>query len=125
LAACRVAGFVPADAGLSETLRGLLEDPDSRVAEAASKALERIHAAEVVNQLVEAFRTETDVTHRWTLLDGLLVLADPGDSITVPVWVTEVRTIAPVAMRRHLDDQLRESRDRTRRDLDWQDRGRE
>lgn len=85
--ACRLAGRLPSEKWLLAAVRACLEDADSSVAAAAYEALELLHDGATANALIEALKTETDNTHRWSLLDALLAVGDPGDAQQPwPTW---------------------------------------
>jgi HEAT repeat protein len=123
LTACRLAGWMGPDAALSGLVRQCLDDPDSQVVSEAIVATEQLALAELTCNLIDAFRRETDLAHRWAILDGLLAISDPGDAGRPRPWWAEVLGPSlPLAMRKYITDELMKSRDRAAREADDKDR---
>jgi hypothetical protein len=123
LAACRLAGWMGPSRPLSDLVRGGLEDPDSRVASEALAATELLGRAEAAREAVDAFEHEADPAHRWTLLDGLIAISDPGDAGRPRPWWSE--TIGPgllLAMKEYATHKLQRARDKAGKDADRLDR---
>ncbi len=111
------------DPPLYDLVRGCLDDPDSRVASEALAATELLAQAEVVRASVDAFQREADPAHRWTLLDGLVAISDPGDAGRPwPWWADTVGRELPLPMREYATKKLRQTRDRAAQEADQKDR---
>lgn len=110
-AACRLAGRLPADDWLVAEMKARLEDTDNSVATAARESLTLLEDTIAVGRLVDAIRSETDVPHRWALLDALLDIGDPGDIHQPwPDWANSINECLPIAMRFYLGERLAQRR---------------
>jgi hypothetical protein len=117
LAACRIAGFLPFTARLDAAVRALVDDADRRVADAAIEAHERLLRGQTATELVHLITSETDLIHRWVLVDALVSVADPeGD------WRRDIRPFLTPALVRHLSEKLKERQKKLNEELDREDR---
>jgi hypothetical protein len=104
---------------LVEALRRCLGDTDFKVATAAREALETLRLQDDARDLAAALVTETDVPHRWVLLDALIGTADPGDlERPLPAWARTVQEHLPHAMRTYLAKQLEDRRNKVLREAE-------
>jgi hypothetical protein len=122
LAACRLARFLERSDDLSEKIRELADDPDNRVALAASDAFDELRNSRIASELAQAFATERDPAHRWTLLDALIDIGDPGDDDSGVPWFTQVSNALTPAMILHMNERIKTRREKLRKELDQLDK---
>ena len=111
------------DRALLVRARTCLDDPDSRVASKALAATELLARAEVTRDLVDALHSDADTDHRWTQLDGLIAISDPGDAGRPRPWWSEV--IGPALtrpMREYALRELKRARGKTQQEADRKSR---
>jgi hypothetical protein len=124
LAACRVAGFLPRTDSLDSEMRAHADDADKRIADSAVEAHGRLQRSRTADELVRAVAGETDLTHRWVLLDALVSVADPEGGGSHTPWQQAVRSSLTPALGRHLAERLKERRKKLKETLDRDDRQR-
>lgn len=100
-AACRVAGFLTPSEGLLRAVERNIDDSDQEVSIAAGAALDQLRRARISSQLVDAFTSEEEPIHRWTLLESLIESAEPGEQGTPPPWLRAIRQRLTPAMARY------------------------
>ncbi len=104
IAACRVAERLAPTKWIEEALlQAATTDLHVDVGDAALRALATHRNAAAVMDLVGRVENEVkDVAFRWTLLDGILRIADPGDADgPLPDWFNRLSRCLSPAMWRH------------------------
>lgn len=124
LAACRIAGFLPLTERLDREVRARARDADRHVSGAAVAAHERLLSGRTVGELVRAVSVEADLPHRWTLLDTLVSVADPGAEGVPLAWLKEVRPYLTPALGKRVSERLKDRRKKLLEELDREDRRR-
>jgi hypothetical protein len=121
LAACRIAGFLPYTDFLDAEVRACAADADKLVSDAAVEAHERLLRGRTVGELVSAIGAETDLPHRWVLLDALVSVSDPGSEDAAPAWLEEVRLRMTPAQALRLSESLAKRRKKLNEEMDRED----
>lgn len=110
-AVCLMLTYHSPDSPIDEWLLTLLDSPSSLVVDAAALALRRRRQQVTLGPLIQDITSESDLPFRWLLLEGIALIADPGDEECSPrKWMTEIGPVIPRAMCKWLNDELKSSR---------------
>ncbi len=88
IAACQLAGYQPDGLQLEQRLLHCANDSSSEVMAAAEIALRELRTSRELNALIDAYHSESKAAKRWSLLDAILNVGDPGEAGNrLPQWI--------------------------------------